>query len=230
VLEEGNFAYLGAYTAYYYWQIKQGRGALLAAQFPKAQLGSFTKVSNGDRVANLLPVDRTALEEGNFAYLGARNPTITIVEFFDFKCPFCKETNPILQQLIGSYGNKVKLIVRNFPIESRHPGATELAELGVCAKDQGRFWPLYDYLYKQQDTIPESLTSEVVKDIAEKVSLDISKLQDCLSSPNTLQAVNKDYADAYALGVEGTPTFFINGEKFEGVIPFKVWDEYLKKL
>jgi protein-disulfide isomerase len=216
-------------TGYYWWKIKHGGGVQLSTQF-SSSVASFTKSLNSDKVPNLSKVDRPFLEGGNHPYIGATSPQVVVVEFVDFKCPNCKAAHPILQQVIKKYGSKVKLIVRNFPAETLHPGATRLAELGVCAKEQGRFWQYHNYIYEHQESIPGVVDNEVLNDIAVKNGFDIKKLQACLVNPQTLVTVNKDYADGFTSGVAGTPTFFINGEKVEGVIPQDVWEGYLNSL
>lgn len=214
-------------TIHYLWKITQGQGEHLFLQFSSP---AFTPVEKHVTVVNPSTISRGELEGGSFPALGTNNPKVTIVEFFDFRCPYCKQAAPIMEQVMKEYGDKVKLIVRHFPVESLHPGATNLARLGHCAGIQGRFWPIYSYLYSNQDTIPETVTDQVLKDIAGKHDIDMQIFEKCLSDPATLIAINKDYADGFRFGVEGTPTFFVNGERVLGVVPLEVWRSFLKNL
>jgi len=215
------------FTVHYLIKIKRGEGALLSRQFSSE---GFTRSIKNDKVIDSSKIDRTILEEGGYPYLGSSNPKVVIVEFIDFKCPFCKESVPIIEEVIKKYGNKVKVIFRNFPAESIHPGATRLAEFGYCADKQGRFWSVYSYLYTNQETISEAVSDQELKEIALKNDLNIPVLETCLKAPSTMIAINKDYSDGFKSGVEGTPTFFINGQKIFGVISLEGWKEFLNTL
>jgi protein-disulfide isomerase len=128
------------------------------------------------------------------------------------------------------YGNKVKLIIRNFPAESTHPGANQLADIAMCAYEQGYYWPFYDWAYEQQDNLAENLSDEEIDSLAGQFGWEAGKMKTCLANPNVKVTVNKDFADGYRFGVGGTPTFFINGEKIEGVVPFSAWELFLNNV
>lgn len=213
--------FVSALSGYYWWQIRQGHGSTLAEQFSQ----QFTLV--GGASAKKILVDRAALEIPTAPATGAGKPAVTIVEWLDFKCPNCRTAAPIMDQVLQKFGRRVRLIARNFPAESIHPGATDLANLAWCAGQQGRFWPLYDALYQQQDSLPVPLTDEAVAALAQATALDAPQLQTCRASAAAAQAVRADYFDALRFGVRGTPTFFINGIKVEGVIPLDAWTRLL---
>lgn len=214
-----------AVTIKFWWQIKQGNGNLLAQQV----------YSGFDRQKESTPgekVDRAVLEYGDFPTLGNPNAPITIVLFGDFRCPNTKNAWPILQRLLGQYGQKVKLIYRHFPGESIHPGANKLSQVGVCAHMQGndKYWGVHSYFFNKQSELPTYLAAEDLATLAQETGLDLSKLNECLGSPNALVKINRDYADGVRFGVAGTPTFFINGQKIEGVIPWAAWDGFVKQF
>lgn len=217
--------FMAGSTGYYYWQIRQGNGQILFNKF----YGGFT-VDKEIKSNGAAKFTREELEIASAPFLGTNNPKVTIVEFVDFKCPNCRAAAPILQQVMQKYGNKVKLIIRNFPVESTHPGANELAVLSMCAYKQGYYWPLHDWLYSQQDILGSKLSDDQLSGMASIFGWDASKMKECLADTATKVAVNKDFADAYRFGVGGTPTFFINGEKVEGVIPFASWEVFLKNV
>lgn len=211
---------------YYYHQIKNGNGELLFQSF----YGGF---SNSDKKSGSGPtseVDRANIELASAPSMGTNNPKVTVVEFVDFKCPNCKTESPILRQVMQKYGSKVKLIIRNFPVESTHPGANQLAILAQCAYNQGWYWPLHDWLYENQEKLGDSFGAVDIENLGSLFSWDVQKMKDCFNSQEVKILVNKDYADAYSFGVAGTPTFFINGKKVEGVIPFEVWDNFLRNV
>jgi protein-disulfide isomerase len=214
-------------TFHYWWQIKHGGAYSLSSQFTSPY---FTKSVKNATFIDSSKVDRNLIEQGDYQFAGSTQPKITIVEFADFKCPFCRESAPIIDQIIQKYGNKVKLIVRHFPAESLHPGATRLAEVAYCAGKQGRFWPVYKYLYTNQDNISDIVSAKEVQDIATANDLDQKKLQTCMDAPGTTIAINKDYADGFNSGVQGTPTFFVNGEAATGVISWNIWEAFIKSI
>lgn len=207
----------------YWWEIKQGRGEDLAQKI----YNDF----NTTTTASAISADRLILERSDAPYLGNAEAKVVVVEFVDFKCPNCLAEAPIIKSLVQKYGSKLKLIIRNFPVESLHPGATQLAILAECAYEQGLYWPIHDYLYSKQTELLASLSDEEIKSvIAPALSLDAKRLKICMSDRNTVVKVNRDYADGLKYGVRGTPTFFINGEKIEGVVPLEVWDQFFSKL
>lgn len=217
--------FFAGFVWYYYRQIQNGHGELLIQNF----YGGFT-ANDKNAVAKVSEVNRLELELASAPALGTNSPKVTVVEFVDFKCPNCKAVAPILRQMMQKYGSKVKLIVRNFPIETTHPGANQLAVLAQCAYYQGWYWPLHDWLYDNQENLGGSFTAADIDDLNSLFAWDAKKMKDCFNSQEVKILVNKDYADGYRFGVAGTPTFFINGKKVEGVVPFEVWDNFLRNV
>ena len=210
--------------AFYYWrEIKAGRGALVTQKV----FGSFS--SSTSTIGSVF-VKRSEIETSDDPYLGNSNAEIVIVEFVDFKCPNCKSALPIMKKVLTKYGQNVKWIVRDFPAESLHPGANQMAELAGCAYNQGLFWPVHDWLFNNQENLPETITSDDIKEISDLTGLNYQKLSDCLNSNIVVSEINRDYADGFKFGVNGTPTFFVNGEKFQGVVPWEVWGSFFSKI
>ncbi len=173
------------------------------------------------------------------AFLGKENAPVTIIEFSDFQCPFCrrfwKETLPQIKQAYIDTG-KVKFVYRDFPLPF-HAGATPAAEGAECAREQDKFWQLHDAIFQEQDNQGQGtiqFTADDVKKWAAKIGLNTSKFNQCLDSGNYKQEVEKDIADGSAAGVNGTPATFINGLLVSGAQPFAAFkviiDEELKKL
>lgn len=151
---------------------------------------------------------------------GAAFAPVTIVEFGDFQCPDCKMEAPVLRQsLPAAFAGKVRVVFKNFPLETIHPWARAAAIAGRCVyrQNQEAFWKYYDWIYEtQSDITPENLTSSVVT-WAGKNSLDSAKLKGCVDSKETEPDVDRNIAEAHALGATGTPTLFINGRKIGGL-------------
>ncbi|EKD43359.1 MAG: DsbA oxidoreductase, partial [uncultured bacterium] len=154
----------------------------------------------------------------------------TVVEFIDFKCVNSKAEASILRQMMQKYGNKVKLIIRNFPVESTYPGSSQLSVLALCSYAQGNYWPMHDWLFENQANLANTLGDEDLDGIAQNFGMDAEKLKNCMKSNDVKVAVNKDYADGYRFGIGGTPTFFVNGEKVEGAIPYNAWEMFFQNL
>lgn len=158
-------------------------------------------------------------------YRGPEDALVTIVEFTDYQCPFCRrhfeETLPLI---LRDYGERVKYVVRNFPIVQSHPSAARAAEAAECAFDQGRFWPYHDLLFRN----PTALDAASLKRYARDVGLDMQRFTRCLDSREKSSVVARDLRDAERLGLRGTPTFFINGRILVGAQPYPVFRAYIE--
>ena len=163
----------------------------------------------------------------------ARGPTdaaVTIVEFSDFQCPFCKryvdETLPLVQ---ATYGDKVRYVFRDFPIKQLHPQAIQAAQAAECAADQGKFWEYHDLLFQYQG----ALDVASLKGYAKTLGLNQASFDQCVDSEKHAEEVQGDFDDGISNTVTGTPTFFINGRKVVGAQSFadleKIIQEELKK-
>lgn len=211
---------LGSVVGYYVWKIKRGEGSEI-----------LQKLNGATSSVNVL-VDSTRkeLEIEDAPMLGNPKAEIVIVEFVDFKCPNCKAEDPIIKKVAQKYWNKVKVVVRNFPVESTHPGASALALLASCAEDQGKYWPLQNILFANQDQLAENLSETDTQNLLGQAGVDFVQVKKCLADSKTRVAVNRDYATGFKYGVQGTPTFFINGQKVEGVVTMEAWDKFLGGL
>jgi len=154
--------------------------------------------------------------------IGSASPTLTIVEFLDFGCPFCRQAFEPVRERVLAHQENVKLIVRHFPLEDLHPGATHASYAAHCAQEQGKFWPYHDKLYLNQ----MSFTDNDLIRFAREVGLDLPAFNACMTAPRTKQVVEHDQAVGLSAGVEGTPTFFFNGVKIQGA-PSREALEYL---
>lgn len=158
---------------------------------------------------------------------GPASAPVTIVEFSDFHCPFCRRVQPVLSELLARYPTQVRLVYRDLPLDSLHPQARRAAEAARCANDQEKFWPFHDALYERG---PDAST-ETLRAAATAVGLDLAAFEQCLGSGKHREAVQEDVEEAQSLGAEGTPAFFINGRFLSGAQPLetfvKVIDEEL---
>jgi protein-disulfide isomerase len=138
------------------------------------------------------------------------NPTapVTIVEFTDYQCPSCARTQPVLEEVSGEYGDKVRLVARDFPLD-QHTYAAKAAEAAEAAREQGKYWEYVAILFKNQD----ALQVEKLKEYATRLGLDRAKFDQALDSGKFSDKVVRDLSEGGKLGVNSTPTVFINGKR-----------------
>jgi protein-disulfide isomerase len=178
-----------------------------------------------DQNANSPLNKNVSIETADDPAMGAETPLITIVEFADFQCPYCKEEAPILRKVLLDYNNEIKVIFRDFPISASHSDAVAAALAANCANEQGKFWDYHDLLFQSQD----NLTIENLLIMANGLGVDFDKFSQCLGDRKFENEIQNDLLDGIKLGITGTPTFFINGFKIEGVISYASWVDLIEK-
>jgi protein-disulfide isomerase len=152
------------------------------------------------------------LLRGGAPMKGRPGAPVTIVMFCDFQCPRCAEAVPVVDQLFLNHPTDMRLVYRHFPIERTHADAGRAAEASICALEQGRFWDMYHSMMANQGELDLSGLIRQAGDIG----LDSPTFARCLESGRHRPDWNRDQKDGVALGVEGTPTFFVNGTRIEG--------------
>ena len=165
--------------------------------------------------------------------LGNANAKVTIIEFGDYQCPSCRlfwrEIEPRLKKEYIDTG-KVKLVFRDFPIQQIHPEATIAAMAAQCAADQGKYWEYHDRIFRQQDRGSDDVVRFKAADLKKwgaDIRLDTAVFNACIDSARHQDEVAKDYADGTAAGIQGTPTFFINGRVVGGAQSFPVFKKII---
>jgi protein-disulfide isomerase len=159
---------------------------------------------------------------------GNANAKVTIVEFSDFQCPFCGRVEPTLKEVMSTYGKDVRIVWRNEPLPF-HEHAMEAAEAAMAAHAQGKFWPMHDKLFENQQTLDRASLDKY----ATEVGLDMGKYKAAMEQHTAKDKIQEDTAAGLAAGANGTPGFFINGEFLNGALPFadfkKVIDAEIEK-
>ena len=155
--------------------------------------------------------------------LGAKSAKLTIVYFADFGCPYSEEVSHVVRAVAAQHPDDVRFVYRDFPLTELHPGADLAAVAGACADQQGKFWEMHDVLYDNSG----DFTADTLTAMADQVGLNTAKFQTCLQDPQVAAEVAGDLADGVAAGVVGTPTFFFNGQKIEGSIPFSTFNDLI---
>ena len=156
---------------------------------------------------------------GGRPVLGPATAPITIIEFSDYECPFCKRAEPAMEQVLSTYKDKVKFVYRHYPLPF-HQQARPASEAALCANAQGKFWE-----YHKKVMASASLTEDTLKQIGKDVGVDAAKFDTCLKNKEFTKDIDKDLEDGQAVGVNGTPAFFINGRMLSGAQPFEKFKE-----
>ena len=163
------------------------------------------------------PVVRVQVLTDGAPIRGTADAPVTLVEFSDFHCPFCKRVQPTLTQVLEKYPGKVRLLFRHLPLDALHPQARNAAEASWCAQDQGKFWEYHDLLFANA---PKAAQDDL-KHYAELIDLDMRKFESCLSQNVHRDSIQWDIDEVTKLGMSGTPAFFINGRPLSGAQPLE---------
>ena len=148
---------------------------------------------------------------------GPADAPLTLVEYGDYQCPFCGAAYPVVKSVQKSLGKKLRFVFRNFPLTQAHPYARVAAEAAEAAALQGKFWEMHDQLYEQQTF----LEPDIIPLWAEKIGLDLKKFGNDIKLGGIIQRIKEDRQSGIRSGVNGTPTFFINGARHDGSFEFE---------
>lgn len=168
------------------------------------------------------------------AFIGDEKAKVTVVEFSDFQCPFCRSFwSGAYQQIKKEYidTGKVKFVYRDYPLQF-HPAAQASAEATECAQEQGKFWEMHDKIFQEQAKQGTGTVTYGVVELkkwASQIGLNPAKFNECLDSGKHKSEVEKDTADGLSYGVSGTPTIFVNGYPIVGAQPFAVFKALIDK-
>jgi len=206
----------------------------------RSQIADFLRKQRRDEAVNKLDRRLTTDHKVAIAYqpyrlefsnegaptLGKKDAPVTLVEFSDFQCPYCRASAPTLKQVAKAFGDKVQIVYRQYPIPSLHPFAFKAAEASLCAQDQGKFWELHDAMFEDQGKLAVS----DLKQTARRLGLDGKKFDSCLDSGRYVEQVQNDQKEGERVGVTGTPAMFINGRIVDGgSVPFTVLEGLIQK-
>lgn len=182
-----------------------------------SQTNQFTQA--GVQTSSTQKVSRAEVETTDDPSIGPANAPVTIVEFGDFECPFCRSSMPVVKDVLQKYNKKVRFIFRDFPNASLHPNAQNAALAAGCAQAQGKFWQYHDFLYINQ----EHLTVDDLHAYAAQVGVNTDEFDKCVVTHARSGEITKDYNDGVRFGVSGTPTWFFNGRRVEGALPYDIF-------
>ena len=149
--------------------------------------------------------------------LGPDHAPVTVVEYGDFECPTCKMAAPGVKLLLDRYPNRVRLVFRHFPLEEAHPHALQAAEAAESAAAQGRFWEMHDLLYENQ----RRLGDQDLHAYAEQLGIDVERFDKDLAEHVHAPRVHEDFITGVRSGVNGTPSFYVNGARHDDSYDFE---------
>ena len=174
----------------------------------------------GPEVRVLIDPPRRKVEvEATDPSLGRASAPVTLIEFSDFQCPFCQRVEPTLKRVRETYGDKVRIVWKDFPLTQIHPQAFKAGEAAHCAGDQGKYWEYHDRLFANQ----QLLQVEDLKKHASEIGLDAAAFSACLDTSKYGERVRNGVAEGTRLGVNSTPTIYINGRMLSGAQPYETF-------
>jgi protein-disulfide isomerase len=147
---------------------------------------------------------------------GPDTAPVTLVEYGDYECPYCGQAYPIIKNIQDYFGNKLCFVFRNFPVTQVHPHAQHAAEAAEAAGGQNKFWEMHDYLYEHQ----QALDDNHLRQYGSALGMDVSRFESEMSKHVYADRIREDFMTGIRSGVNGTPTFFINGMRYDNS-----WDE-----
>lgn len=199
--------------------------AVLAVAFGFYIYNSYKNIKGGQSQASqvLQGVQYKAEGDGSSYWTGSASPKVVIVEFADYNCPLCKNSYTKIREIGLKYKKDVKIIHRDLPILEN---SLELSLAGRCAGEQGLFWLMHDKLFQNQG----KFTIDQLPELANQIGADKARFNQCLSDQKYLPQIKKDFSDAENFGITGTPTWFINGYKVEGDIPYNLFIQIVENL
>jgi protein-disulfide isomerase len=156
---------------------------------------------------------------------GSINAPITLVEYGDYECPYTGMAYSIIKEIMKQFGDNVYIVFRNFPLNDIHPHAQHAAEAAEAAAAQDKFWQMHDYLFEHQKALDDIHLFEY----AQKVGLDIDRFKKEMSGHIYAPLINESLRNGIDSGVEGTPTFFVNGVHYEDSLDLDTFSNVLKK-
>jgi protein-disulfide isomerase len=160
-------------------------------------------------------VSKMSAVSGSDHIRGNKNAKVTLIVVSDYQCPYCQRHETTINQLLKDYGDKIRVVWRNFPLSSIHPYAQKAAEAGECAGEQGKFWEMHDKMFENQSALDEAS----LKSYAKSLGLNSGSFESCLTSGKMADKVTKQASEAQAAGISGTPGTFVNDQLVKGAYP-----------
>jgi protein-disulfide isomerase len=210
-------------------QVRQPiRAFLIQERMQDVRAKYLDELKSKTSVRVMLDPPRQAVAAANSPAKGPARAPVEMIEFSDFQCPYCLRADPTVQQVLSTYGDRIRFVYRHYPLPN-HPNARPAAEASACAGEQDKFWQYHDRLFAN----PTKLSDPDLKRHAAELGLNTGQFNGCLDSHKLKAKVDTDLKAGEEAGVNGTPAFFINGRMMSGAQPFeafkKIIDEELER-
>ena len=157
---------------------------------------------------------------------GPLDAKLTVVEYGDYQCPYCGQAYPIVEKLMTTFADSMRLVFRNLPLADVHPHAEAAAEVAEAVGLQGKFWEIHDTLFENQRELSAAALLRYVAD----VGADVQEATKEIANGGPRQRVEADFESAIRSGANGTPTFFVNGVRYDGSWQYEPFAEYLTQV
>jgi len=210
------------------WRIVHYVGLIRSGKMADLRLEQATEMSVSKLAASAAAStsESAGLSIENEPTLGSESAPLTVVVFADFGCPYSQQSAFTLRSAAAEYGDKVRVVYKDFPLVDLHPEAELASEAAACADDQGKFWEMHDRIYQNQsDLSAENLTNH-----ARSLGLEMGKFISCFNNSAHQSEIAADFEEGLKLGVYGTPTFFLNGQRVNGVMPADLLRSTIEKM
>lgn len=205
----------GVFLGYTVWGMESPSGTALSASGPVVQAP----------VTEQPQYRRYDIPTENAHALGPSDAPITLVEFSDYQCPYCRRWHAeVYESLLAAYPGQIRFVYRHLPLDSIHPDAISAAEAAMCAGEQEAYWTFHEKLFSS-----ESLGNQVYVQYAEDLGLDVQTFAACINERKYQEAVAADTDFALNLGIRSTPTFFVNGLAIVGAQPLDVFKQVIDR-
>lgn len=194
-----------------------------------AELTAITQEALGLATASASPPEtkpqlQVSLDLSGSPTRGQENAPITIIEFSDYQCPFCARSVGTVKQVMDAYPDKVRWVFKNFPLPI-HPDAPLAHKAAIAAGEQGKYWEMHDLIFENQ----KSMKREHLLTFAQKLKLDLAKFTAALDAPSSPAIISRDMEEGKRIGINGTPTFLINGRGIVGAQPYAAFDQIIQE-
>ncbi|HBU07431.1 MAG TPA: hypothetical protein DEB09_05105 [Candidatus Magasanikbacteria bacterium] len=214
-----------ALFSYYAWQIKYGSLATVEKinqSFTSSKFTVGTKLTQNKSTTDPSISNLADYVRDYNPVFGNLEAKITVLAFLDFECPYSQQAYSDFSKFLNKYEPIVKVVFKNLPLQEIHPNATSAHASAMCALAQNKFWSYYNLLFTQKKLDQDSLLL-----YAQNLNLNKDKFQSCITSEKIQTELETDLSDAVKLGVIGSPTYFVNNVKIEGVLTLEEWDKVI---
>ena len=203
----------------------QLRQALHQAKILQAMEQYLSQLKANAKIRITLSPPRVQVADDPKRERGNVNAVVSIVEFSDYHCPFCKQAETVVAEVLAKYDGQVRVVYRDFPLDNLHPHARAAAEAASCAGDQGKFWQYHDALF----TNAPKASADDLKAYAVLIGLDADQFDRCMKENTHRDLVQRDVEEATKLGITGTPAFFINGRFMNDAQPLEKFVQIIEE-